>query len=132
MKTNEQIIENLTKAKEYLQENGRTVGTLYDPSTKCACLLGGVGIAVLGDDFKEVDEDGDSLANYDPFYRGGPAYEEVVALAKVANAIRGKIDDLPDLDVWRFNDNHAGRGEDGDKKVFDLIDRTIESLRSAA
>ncbi|QGJ94832.1 hypothetical protein SEA_BLINN1_72 [Mycobacterium phage Blinn1] len=130
-KTNEEIIKNLLAAKEYLQTHGRITGELYDPETGCACLLGGVGIAVLSDDFKTGGRYGRIAEGYKYFDPGQEAYDEVKALAaSVHEVLPTNYEEEPDMAVWRFNDVFAGEGPSGDKKVFDLIDRTVARLSS--
>lgn len=134
MKTKHEIIANLLKAKKFFEENGRTTSTLYNEYTGCACLLGGVGIAA-GSDPLEM--------HYGIFYEETPGYAEAGIAFEEAQAL---ADNLPDsyfaereyrtrdnadyTDVYYFNDHVAGYGPEGDQKVYDLIDRTAEALRS--
>ncbi len=134
MKTKQEIIANLLKAKKFFQENGRTTSTLYNEYTGCACLLGGVGIAA-GSDPLEM--------HYGIFYEETPGYAEAGIAFEEAQAL---ADNLPDsyfaereyrtrdnadyTDVYYFNDHVVGYGPVGDQLVYDLIDRTVAALQA--
>ncbi|OBJ40266.1 hypothetical protein A5630_25280 [Mycolicibacterium mucogenicum] len=133
MKTIAEIIENLKRTKEVLKERGRTTGKLVDPETGCACLLGGIGIAVVGDAFLESADAEGWIDDYSPFYPNGAARAEVLALLDVMTDdelrhLGYSRYDTNDCTVFRYNDNYAAGGELGDEKVFGLIDRAVADL----
>lgn len=123
------VLEQLQKAREVLAERGRGVGALISPITGKVCLLGAVGIAVAGEDFRsEYAGDG-----YEVFRSGKPGFDVVAGLAEQIVALKKSprippvISATPAETVYRFNDRGAT-----DEDVFEVIDRAIEARKAAA
>lgn len=117
------VLEQLKKTREILATRGRTTGELIDRETCKVCLLGAIGLAVLGDEFEE-DPDYRYFAHPDRDWDGEPdrtgaAIEVVDALLK--ERPRGGWDDSY-TDLYLFNDTEA----QNDEEVFALIDRAIQ------
>lgn len=119
----------LKKTKAILQERGRTTGTLVDEETGCACLLGGIGLAVEGEIFADYRKYEGS--RYDLFL-SGEALEAVKAVfeALPEEATEGYV--RPDYDaVYHFNDVVALRDAtkaEADAKVIAVLDAAIKPL----
>lgn len=123
------VLEQLQKTREVLEERGRGVGALISPITGKVCLLGAVGIAVAGEDFRsEYAGDG-----YGVFTSGKPGFDVVAGLAEQIVALKKNprippvISATPAETVYRFNDRGAT-----DEDVFEVIDRAIEARKVAA
>lgn len=133
MTENNTLRDQLVRTKEELVTRGRTTSVLVDEETGCCCLLGAVGLAVLGEETwrqKTKDKYGNTDLSYDPFWDGvGEASAVVAALTEQLPdeflvEVYGRADDLR-LDygsVYSFNDSFAD-----DEQVFELIDRAIEA-----
>ncbi|WP_100460539.1 DUF6197 family protein [Mycobacteroides abscessus] len=123
------VLEQLQKTREVLEERGRGTGALISAMTGKVCLLGAVGVAVAGEDFRsEYAGDG-----YEVFKSGKPAFDVVAGLAEQIVALKKDprippvISATPAETVYRFNDRGAT-----DEDVFEVIDRAIEARKAAA
>lgn len=123
------ILEQLQRAREELAERGRTTRELINKDTCEVCLLGAVGIAVLGAEFEQDPTHvpfwpGEPQNARESEYHRGAAYEVARALA----AELGLPYEAGYPDLYLFNDALDTTDED----VFDLIDRAIEARKEAA
>lgn len=123
------VLEQLQKAREELAERGRTTRELINKDTCEVCLLGAVGIAVLGAEFEQEPTHvpfwpGEPQNARESEYHRGAAYEVAQALA----AELGLPYEAGYSDLYLFNDALDTTDED----VFDLIDRAIEARKEAA
>lgn len=123
------VLEQLQKTREVLAERGRTRQTLINRNTCEVCLLGAVGIAVLGEAFEQAP-------THLPFRAGQPETLQELKhrrgeASEVANALAAELGlayEATYPDLYRFNDREITTDED----VFDLIDRAIETRKAAA
>lgn len=123
------VLEQLQKTREVLEERGRGTGALISAMTGKVCLLGAVGIAVAGEDFRsEYAGDG-----YEVFRSGKPGFDVVAGLADQIVALNRDpwtlpvVSTTPAETVYRFNDRGAT-----DEEVFEVIDRAIETRKAVA
>lgn len=119
------VIEGLKKTREVLETRGRIVGHLVGNDCR-VCLLGAIGVAVLGDSYADSP-------TYAVFDKTQPGFD-----AEAYAVVESLFPHLPDKyqyeyvaqnydDVVSFNDNDA---EFDDEKVFNLIDRAIAGLEA--
>jgi hypothetical protein len=119
MKTNQEVVANLRRAKEIFQTRGRAVGTLINGVGEC-CPLGAVGLAVVGD---KLIQEMKFTSVYDHFMPEGDAYQEVQALDRsIPREVMDRTHE-PLTNVYRFNDRYAN-----DQMIMELFNRAIESL----
>ncbi|QGJ92213.1 hypothetical protein SEA_MARYSWELL_38 [Mycobacterium phage MarysWell] len=128
---NNEIVEVIEKARAEMVQRGRTTGQLVDSDCQ-VCLLGAVGIAVLGgadELLKRTFKEG-----YELFYLGevAPVVDELVKdlpRSFVANIYETAIppDDLSYADLYEFNDSYATTDD-----VLELFDRTVSRLKESA
>lgn len=127
--TKDVVLEQLQKTREVLEERGRGTGALISAMTGKVCLLGAVGIAVAGEDFRS----GYAGDGYGVFTSGEPGFDVVAGLAEQIVALKKNprippvISATPAETVYRFNDRGAT-----DEDVFEVIDRAIEARKAAA
>ncbi|OHT67809.1 hypothetical protein [Mycobacteroides chelonae] len=119
------VLDQLKKTREVLETRGRTIGTLVRSDCR-VCLLGAIGVAVLGESYADKP----TYAVFDKTVEG--FNEEAYAV------VESLFPYLPDSyqyeyvaqnydDVVAFNDTDA---EFDDEKVFNLIDRAIAGLEA--
>lgn len=108
------VLAGLKKTREILEKRGRTSGDLIDRGTCRVCLLGAIGLAVLGDEFEDYPD-------YAHFHSGGAASPVVDELLKYVSKHWGSYED-----IYRFNDVTASTDDD----VFALIDQAIAGVEN--
>lgn len=124
------VLEQLQKTREVLAERGRIKKKFIDEESCEVCLLGAIGVAVLGEEFEASPA---FYPFYDPrnFHKGdaslnpGAAYEAALAISAELPAA---YQITSPYQLYEFNDAPATTDED----VFDLIDRAIETRKAAA